>query len=372
MGTPEPCLPYKVANSIITQAGKKSTANLSCFFRNDLFLPFFHLIFIWKFIFPLIYPYTLMIILKQEESMESIKRSILLLRPGDGPYAYPQSRAMLKMQASAVGLSFSFTSAGLPAGGYMLYLFLQDGATIYAGDIIGGSLRQTLPGIRLNSVWGAAVIHSASLTFCLKSTDADWKDAMLRFKLLHTPSPAKSVPPPEPAATIEETQEEDSETFLDETDYSTASAYEPDAAAKDEHSSQSPYMMTPSEPLMPSPKNDDDNDEEDICRSCPHATRQERINPFPLVFPQSEWVKMSYPGPTGWWHYITGHIYSGTQIVAKAVGVPGEYGMMPPVWLEGFGTYLRCVTPDAHGYWLMFQDAETGEVLDMGLSPRDA
>ena len=63
-----------------------------------------------------------------------------------------------------------------------------------------------------------------------------------------------------------------------------------------------------------------------------------------------------------------------SQAVAsgKAVGVPGEYGMMPPVWLEGFGTYLRCDSPDAHGYWLMFQDAETGEILDMGLSPRDA
>jgi hypothetical protein len=112
--------------------------------------------------------------------------------------------------------------------------------------------------------------------------------------------------------------------------------------------------------------------EEAGCDACPHALREVKANPFPAVFPNSEWVKISYPGPAGWWHYISGKIYKGGAVAAKALGVPGEYGMTPPIWLEGFGTYLRCVSGDALGYWLMFQDAETGEVLDMGLSPHGA
>jgi len=100
------------------------------------------------------------------------------------------------------------------------------------------------------------------------------------------------------------------------------------------------------------------------CSTCPHVTHKTQIEPFPSVFPGSAWVKVSYPGPTGWWHYISGTICSNGNVTAKVLGVPGEYGMAPPIWLEGFGTYLRCSSGDASGYWLMFQDAETGEVLD--------
>ena len=314
--------------------------------------------------------------------MESIQRQILLLRPGDGPYAHPQSRAMLKMQAVQAGLAVSLTTNGLPAGRYSLYLFLHDGAAIYAGNVTNAGVHQTLPGIRLKSIWGAAVIHDASHAFCLKSTGVDWTDVSARFKLIHAPRPASPAPeqpeqPIPPAveaapALEEEAAPEPSEDILEDDAGYTAAI---------------PLFMTPAEPsdaepVPERPENEppqsladleeDEDEEYDACESCPHATRQERINPFPAVFPQSEWVKISYPGPTGWWHYITGRIYSGPNIVAKAVGVPGEYGMAPPVWLDGFGTYLRCVTQDAHGYWLMFQDAETGEILDLGLSPRDA
>jgi hypothetical protein len=327
----------------------------------------------------------------QEEIMESIQRSILLLHPGDGPYAHPQSRGMLKLQATAGGLAASLTVNGLPAGGFMLYLFLEDGAAIFAGDVTGGGLRRTLPGIRLQSVWGAAVIHSPSLAFCLKSVGVDWKDAMMRFKLLHAPRPAWPAAPSEPSVMMNteysEYEEELPENIPQDIDaaptvespFVSADLPQQGSLLQNEYEAEpvyddEPMDFEPSAPWQPEPaiQEEDVEDDMDPCRSCPHVSKQERINPFPLVFPQSEWTKLSYPGPTGWWHYITGRIYSGSQIVAKAVGVPGEYGMMPPVWLEGFGTYLRCVTPDAHGYWLMFQDAETGEILDMGLSPRDA
>ncbi len=307
--------------------------------------------------------------------MESIQRQIMLLRPGDGPFAHPQSRGMLKMQAVQAGLAVSLTISGLPADRYALYLFLHDGAAIYAGDVSSSGVRQTLPGIRLQSIWGAAVIHDQSHAFCLKSTGVDWTNVSARFKLIHAPRPAASAP--EPRVPLSPPSSEAAPAI---TEPVTVNAIPFEIPEDSNETAAEPLYMSPEYPPGTGPDtekfqslNDLDEDEEySSCESCPHATRRESISPFPAVFPQSEWFKISYPGPTGWWHYITGRIYSGQSVVAKAVGVPGEYGMAPPVWLDGFGTYLRCVTQDAHGYWLMFQDAETGEILDLGLSPRDA
>lgn len=350
--------------------------------------------------------------------MQSIQRSIMLLRPGDGPHINPQSRGTLKLQALPAGLTVLLTTIGLEPGEYALYLFLQDGAVIFAGDVTPAGLRRVLPGIRLQNVAGAAVIHSASLSFCLKSTNMDWKEAQPRFKMLHASraarpaqpedeAPTAAASPAEPSVKLENEHPADtslSPEVLDETSAAAKPPAEPPAEPEDKTPadtmpfakpspepsaenaalSDSPGVSPDHEPDMPpsAEKTDEyppqdniseDSDEEaSPCENCPYAARQQYVNPFPAVFPHSEWTKMTYPGPAGWWHYITGRIYTDSNTVIKAVGVPGEYGMMPPVWLEGFGTYLRCNSPDAHGYWLMFQDAETGEILDMGLSPRDA
>lgn len=330
--------------------------------------------------------------------MQSVKRSIMLLRPGDGPRINPQSRGTLKLHALPTGLSVLLTTTGLEPGGYALYLFLQDGAAIFAGDVTAGSLYRTLPGIRLQNVAGAAVIHSPSLSFCLKSTDMDWKDAQPRFRMLHASRPAQSTPPepedevPAAAASPAEQPPPDPEGEVPAADASPAEppSPEPDGAHSEIAAlSNSPDISSDHEPNMPPPMentteypppaayppeggiSENNGGETAPCENCPYAVQEQHVNPFPAVFPYSEWTKMTYPGPAGWWHYITGRIYSDSKTVVKAVGVPGEYGMMPPVWLEGFGTYLRSNSPDAHGYWLMFQDAETGEILDMGLSPRD-
>jgi len=330
--------------------------------------------------------------------MQSIQRSIMLLRPGDGPHTSPQGRGTLKLQALPAGLAVQLSIMGLEPGEYALYLFLQDGAAIFAGDVTSGFLHRVLPGIRLDNVSGAAVIHSASLSFCLKSTNMDWKEAQPRFKMLHA---SRSVRPAHPkpeheapaaaASSDDSSAEPEDKTPADtmptsrkpEDEAPAAAEPPPEPSAESAALSGSPDVSPGQEPNMsPSaektdgypPKNipDDNGEEASPCENCPYAARQQYVNPFPAVFPHSEWTKMTYPGPAGWWHYITGRIYTDSNTVIKAVGVPGEYGMMPPVWLEGFGTYLRCDSPDAHGYWLMFQDAETGEVMDMGLSPRDA
>jgi hypothetical protein len=281
--------------------------------------------------------------------MESIHRSFLLLRPGDAPGISPKSRAMLKLRDTPAGLSIHLTASGLPGGPYELHLFLADGAPVLAGTLDDdGASQQVLPGIRSGGITGAAIIHRDTLSFALKSDGLNWPEISARFKLAkmeqlirrHSAAAAREDPPaplPLPDETL----------------------------PMQNHNGQPPVLPDETKNALARPEPPD-------CDACPHAIRQERVNPFPSVFPKSDWVKISYPGPTGWWHYITGNIYSGKDAVAKAVGVPGEYGMTPPVWLEGFGTYLRCVTPDAHGYWLMFQDSQTGEVLDLGLSQRDA
>ena len=352
--------------------------------------------------------------------MESIQRQIMLLRPGDGPNSHPQSRATLKLQAGQAGLAVLLTVSSLPAGSYSLYLFLQDGAAIYAGDVSSTTVRQTLPGIRLQSVWGAAVIQDTTHVFSLKSTGVDWAEVSARFKLIHAPrptspiiqpaasdiTPIQKVAPPQPAVNPEpsvhaapvprmspapSSKNDDVSVNAEVSHAPRMSPDEPSVYTNfndAEPNDAMPPRMSPSypasdetdvpelhdEPYTPQQPDDMDIDDDEInaCDACPQSARQEQISPFPAIFPQSEWIKISYPGPVGWWHYITGRIFNGSKVVAKAVGVPGEYGMAPPVWLDGFGTYLRCVTQDAHGYWLMFQDAETGEILDMELSPRGA
>ena len=336
--------------------------------------------------------------------MQSIQRSIMLLRPGDGPYISPQSRGTLKLQTLPAGLAVQLSTIGLEPGEYALYLFLQDGAAIFAGDVTPAGLYRVMPGIRMQNVAGAAVIHSASLSFCLKSTNMDWKEAQPRFKMLHASRPTRPAQPkPEdetPAAAASPagpSAEPEDKTPADTALPAEASrkpedeapaAVEPPAEPSTEPSAESaalsgsPDVSGQKPDMPPSAEKTDEyppkgvpevsGEEASPCENCPYAARQQYVNPFPTVFPHSEWTKMTYPGPAGWWHYITGRIYTDSNTVIKAVGVPGEYGMMPPVWLEGFGTYLRCNSPDAHGYWLMFQDAETGEIMDMGLSPRDA
>ncbi len=262
--------------------------------------------------------------------MESIKRSVMMLKSDNGTLKDLKHAAVLKLQSLNNGLFIDLTVPSQPADSCALYLFDSEGNDHFAGDIKDGRLNTELSGMPLDSVRGAAVADTRSMAFLLKSSGQNWQEITAHFKLKHVLPKTENKIPIEPLK-IEEP---------------------PPLADK-----QPEQREQPAQPR--------------VCDSCPHVIRQDKINPFPYAFPNSEWVKISYPGPTGWWHYISGKIYSGSTVVAKVLGVPGEYGMAPPIWLEGFGTYMRSAAADANGYWLMFQDAETGEVLDMGLSPRD-
>ncbi len=261
--------------------------------------------------------------------MESIKRSVMVLKSDSTiPQFDHDMKAVLKLQSSGSSLIIDLSAPSLPAQPCALYLFNHEGSDHFAGHIMEGGLRTELVALPLDSIAGAAVINPDTFTFILKSQGPNWTDIAARFKFKHA-APKPDLKKPETAPIAPPQPEE-------------------------------PVAVPKEPPTQSQPR---------ICDTCPHVIRQDKINPFPSAFPNSEWVKISYPGPTGWWHYISGKIRSGETVVIKVLGVPGEYGMAPPIWLEGFGTYMRSAIPDASGYWLMFQDAETGEVLDMGLSP---
>lgn len=281
--------------------------------------------------------------------MEPIQRLLMMLRPG-GKAAGCENDTPLRLQTAPDGIAVSLSAAGLDDNEYDAYLFLKNGRHTPAGKVTDGILQTTVPGVSLEDIKGAAIVQTCGSrpVFCLKSTGMDWDDTIARFKIAHTQTP--DIPREIMTERVQETS----------TDIPRQTVPSPP-----------PQRPVPKDmgtaPIAP-PFRMPDNEPE-ACDACPHAIKQRRINPFPSVFPGSEWVKISYPGPTGWWHYISGTIYRGNK-TARVLGVPGEYSMAPPIWLEGFGTYLRSAEPDARGYWLMFQDAETGEVLDMDLSRR--
>ena len=72
----------------------------------------------------------------------------------------------------------------------------------------------------------------------------------------------------------------------------------------------------------------------------------------------SKWVRISY-GEGGF--YVFGVLYSGGKPKYICYGVPTKQSATPPQSMEGLASFLPA-TPedDKNGYWVMYQDAETG------------
>jgi hypothetical protein len=323
--------------------------------------------------------------------MENIKRMVMLLKPVGSAAVPVGGGGTLKLQSFKEGVSVYFRSDGIKEGSYGLYLFLAGGKELkesYAGEIKGREFYSTLYGVSIDNIKGAAVINadsSGAYNFLLKSTGPDWTKIIERFRIAKQGS---HMPPRDNTVTAANTTENAPEaaeaidsaacahivdnantvitgdTIDDSVVYDFGSG-EKNIADEEIKVEELPYFEQTAEKK-------EEGFEENGCEECPNIQNQEKTNPFPNIFPNSEWIKISYPGPLGWWHYISGKIFRGSEIAAMVLGVPGEYCIAPPAWLEGFGTYLRSVEGDAKGYWLMFQDAETGEVLDMDLSRHDA
>ena len=74
------------------------------------------------------------------------------------------------------------------------------------------------------------------------------------------------------------------------------------------------------------------------------------------IIPESKWVKVNYDGDES--SYVLGLIYNGDKVRYICYGVPGDGNSKPP---EELKKYSQWVDIKEGGYWLMYQDAITGE-----------
>jgi hypothetical protein len=81
------------------------------------------------------------------------------------------------------------------------------------------------------------------------------------------------------------------------------------------------------------------------------------------LFEGTEWVRVNYDNAGQ--YYTVGLIYDGDTVRCICYGVPGRYAPRPPAELTGFCQWLPFSTdePQGGGYWLMYQDAETGKSI---------
>lgn len=79
------------------------------------------------------------------------------------------------------------------------------------------------------------------------------------------------------------------------------------------------------------------------------------------LLPNSKWVKVSIDENGN--YYVLGLIYEGDVLQYICYGVPGVYQKIPPRELSGFPVWfpLDQTKPQGFGYWLSYQDAESGE-----------
>lgn len=78
--------------------------------------------------------------------------------------------------------------------------------------------------------------------------------------------------------------------------------------------------------------------------------------------PESKWVRINYAEGK---HYVVGIVYDKMDTKYICYGVPAKYSPTPPKELDGFCSFipLSLFEMKGDGYWMMFQDAATGECV---------
>ncbi len=86
-----------------------------------------------------------------------------------------------------------------------------------------------------------------------------------------------------------------------------------------------------------------------------HETNLEKL------IESSKWVKINHEYDNK--YYVVGIIYKDNDIKYICYGVPGNYNTEPPRELRGYSQWLPTDVADPYnkGYWVMYQDADTGE-----------
>lgn len=79
------------------------------------------------------------------------------------------------------------------------------------------------------------------------------------------------------------------------------------------------------------------------------------------IIPESKWAKIDMEDKGE--YYVVGLMYENDAIKYVCYGIPGVYGDEPPKELKGFAQWLPidCTKSQGFGYWITYQDAETGE-----------
>lgn len=94
---------------------------------------------------------------------------------------------------------------------------------------------------------------------------------------------------------------------------------------------------------------------EDLFSKYPSEAKLEQL------IPNSKWVKVDYENNGS--IYVLGLIYDDINLKYICYGIPGEFSSNPPKELESYSQWLPLDANDvsAGGYWVMYQDALTGE-----------
>lgn len=81
------------------------------------------------------------------------------------------------------------------------------------------------------------------------------------------------------------------------------------------------------------------------------------------IIPDSKWVKISYDGED---YYVVGQLFSEGKLNHIGYGVPGIKAIQPPKITDGYADWLPVNNIKPYdGYWLIFQNAETGKMSNL-------
>ncbi len=78
------------------------------------------------------------------------------------------------------------------------------------------------------------------------------------------------------------------------------------------------------------------------------------------LIPDSKWVKVYYEKGE---YYVVGILAEEGEVKFLAYGVPGVRSVKPPKDAEELCDFLEVDGTPGEGYWLMFQDAKSGEIV---------
>ena len=86
------------------------------------------------------------------------------------------------------------------------------------------------------------------------------------------------------------------------------------------------------------------------------------------IIPNSKWVKVDYEDNGQ--YFVIGLLYEEGKVAYVCYGMPGEFTTAPPRELSGISQWLPLdpEKPNELGYWIMYQDAETGENVEIKIS----